>query len=124
MAKVNARPNSRIGEWLLLAVRRDHLAAIPVAALHRDLVSISGGRSFAAGLREQASNRLRRDKEYQNARQSAGADHSRRTKLTRPHQARPSAKGLGHRHAQMTAWLDENCGSDGWAMALSRMEAC
>ena|SRR6516225_8972206 len=33
-------------------------------------------------------------------------------------------KGLGHRYAQMTAWLDENCGSGGWAMALSRMEAC
>jgi hypothetical protein len=27
--------------------------------------------------------------------------------------------GLGRRHAQMTAWLDENCGSDGWAMTPS-----
>ena len=27
--------------------------------------------------------------------------------------------GLGRRHAQMTAWLDENCGSDGWAMTSS-----
>jgi hypothetical protein len=26
--------------------------------------------------------------------------------------------GLGH-HAQMTAWLDENCGSDGWTMTPS-----
>src|SRR5215472_6950431 len=93
MAKVNGPPNSGIVERLLLAVRRHHLAAIPVAALHRDLVSISGGRSFAAGLPDQASNRLRRDKEYQNARQSARADHNRRTTLTRPHQARPSAKG-------------------------------
>ena len=24
--------------------------------------------------------------------------------------------GLGRRHAQITIWLDENCGSDGWAM--------
>jgi hypothetical protein len=24
--------------------------------------------------------------------------------------------GLGRRHAQTTAWLDENCGADGWAM--------
>ena len=29
--------------------------------------------------------------------------------------------GLGRRHAQMTAWLDENCGSDGWAMTPSGM---
>ena len=24
--------------------------------------------------------------------------------------------GFGQRHAQMTAWLDGNCGADGWAM--------
>ena len=24
--------------------------------------------------------------------------------------------GLGRRHAQITAWLDENCGADCWAM--------
>ena len=24
--------------------------------------------------------------------------------------------GLGKRHSQITAWLDENCGADGWAM--------
>jgi hypothetical protein len=27
--------------------------------------------------------------------------------------------GLGQRHTQMTAWLDENCGADGWAMTPS-----
>jgi hypothetical protein len=27
--------------------------------------------------------------------------------------------GLGRRHAQLTAWLDENCGADGWAMTPS-----
>ena len=27
--------------------------------------------------------------------------------------------GLGQRHAQITAWLDENCGADGWAMTAS-----
>jgi hypothetical protein len=27
--------------------------------------------------------------------------------------------GLGRRHAQITAWLDENCGSNGWAMTPS-----
>jgi hypothetical protein len=27
--------------------------------------------------------------------------------------------GLGRRHAQITAWLDENCGSDAWAMTPS-----
>jgi hypothetical protein len=27
--------------------------------------------------------------------------------------------GLGQRHTQMTAWLDENCGPDGWAMTPS-----
>jgi hypothetical protein len=26
------------------------------------------------------------------------------------------SEGLGQRHTQMTAWLDENCGADGWAM--------
>src|ERR1700732_1751832 len=29
--------------------------------------------------------------------------------------------GLGRRHAQITAWLDENCGADGWAMTPSGM---
>ena len=29
--------------------------------------------------------------------------------------------GLGQRHSQMTIWLDENCGADGWAMAPSGM---
>jgi hypothetical protein len=24
--------------------------------------------------------------------------------------------GFGRRHTEMTAWLDENCGADGWAM--------
>ena len=27
--------------------------------------------------------------------------------------------GLGQRHTQITAWLDENCGSNGWAMTPS-----
>jgi hypothetical protein len=30
-------------------------------------------------------------------------------------------EGLGQRHIQMTAWLDENCGADGWAMTPSGM---
>jgi len=29
--------------------------------------------------------------------------------------------GLGRRHGQMTAWLDENCGSHGWVMTPSGM---
>ena len=29
--------------------------------------------------------------------------------------------GFGQRHPQMTAWLDENCGADGWAMTPSGM---
>jgi hypothetical protein len=29
--------------------------------------------------------------------------------------------GLGRRHTQMTAWLDENCGADGWALTPSGM---
>jgi hypothetical protein len=29
--------------------------------------------------------------------------------------------GLGHQHSQMTAWLDENCGADGWVMTPSGM---
>jgi adenylate cyclase len=28
-------------------------------------------------------------------------------------------EGLGRRHTQITAWLDENCGGDGWAMTPS-----
>jgi hypothetical protein len=28
-------------------------------------------------------------------------------------------EGLGQQHARMTAWLDENCGVDGWAMTPS-----
>ena len=27
--------------------------------------------------------------------------------------------GLGQRYTQITAWLDENCGADGWAMTPS-----
>src|SRR5438067_1023948 len=29
--------------------------------------------------------------------------------------------GFSTRHTQMTAWLNENCGSDGWAMTPSGM---
>ena len=29
--------------------------------------------------------------------------------------------GLGRRHVQITAWLDENCGSNGWAITPSGM---
>ena len=29
--------------------------------------------------------------------------------------------GLGQRYTQITAWLDENCGADGWAMTPSGM---
>src|SRR5438034_2601383 len=29
------------------------------------------------------------------------------------------SEGLGRQHARMTAWLDENCGADGWAMTPS-----
>jgi hypothetical protein len=29
--------------------------------------------------------------------------------------------GFGQRYAQMTAWLDENCGADGWVMTPSGM---
>ena len=29
--------------------------------------------------------------------------------------------GFGRRHAQITNWLDENCGADGWAMTPSGM---
>ena len=29
--------------------------------------------------------------------------------------------GVGQRYSQMTAWLDENCGADGWAMTPSGM---
>ena len=28
-------------------------------------------------------------------------------------------EGLGQRHTQITAWLEENCGADGWAMTPS-----
>ena len=28
-------------------------------------------------------------------------------------------EGLGRQHARLTAWLDENCGADGWAMTPS-----
>ena len=28
-------------------------------------------------------------------------------------------EGLGRQHARMTAWLDENCGADGWTMTPS-----
>jgi hypothetical protein len=29
--------------------------------------------------------------------------------------------GLAQRYAQLTAWLDENCGADGWVMTSSGM---
>jgi hypothetical protein len=32
-----------------------------------------------------------------------------------------SPQGLGQRHTQITAWLDENCGPDGWVMTPSGM---
>jgi hypothetical protein len=30
---------------------------------------------------------------------------------------------FGRRHTEMTAWLDENCGADGWAMTPSGMRS-
>ncbi len=30
-------------------------------------------------------------------------------------------EGFGQRYGQMTAWLDENCGADGWAFTPSGM---
>jgi hypothetical protein len=30
-------------------------------------------------------------------------------------------EGFGQRYTQMTDWLDDNCGSDGWAMTPSGM---
>ena len=30
--------------------------------------------------------------------------------------------GFSQRHAQMTAWLDENCGADSWAMTPSGLQ--
>ena len=30
-----------------------------------------------------------------------------------------SPDGLGRRHTEITTWLDENCGADGWAMTPS-----
>jgi hypothetical protein len=32
--------------------------------------------------------------------------------------------GFGQRYTQMTAWLDENCGADGWALTPSGCGAC
>jgi hypothetical protein len=32
-------------------------------------------------------------------------------------------EGLGRRLTEITAWLDENCGADGWAMTPSGMRA-
>jgi hypothetical protein len=32
--------------------------------------------------------------------------------------------GLGQRYTQITAWLDENCGVDGWAMTPREPAAC
>jgi hypothetical protein len=29
--------------------------------------------------------------------------------------------GFGQRYSQMTVWLDENCGAEGWAMTPSAM---
>ena len=31
--------------------------------------------------------------------------------------------GLGQRYGQITAWLDGNCGADGWAMTPSGMRS-
>ena len=33
-------------------------------------------------------------------------------------------QGLGERHTHITAWLDENCGADGWAMTPSGTVRC
>ena len=32
--------------------------------------------------------------------------------------------GFGQRYAEMSAWLEENCGADGWAMTPSGMRGC
>ena len=39
-----------------------------------------------------------------------GAEPPVRIRITVP------PEGFGQQHARMIAWLDENCGADGWAL--------
>jgi hypothetical protein len=32
--------------------------------------------------------------------------------------------GFGRRHTDIPAWLDENCGAEGWAMTRPEYAAC
>src|SRR6188474_1066376 len=59
-----------------------------------------------------------RDKD---AGQPARDDHNGRAAVPGTHQAWRSARWLGQRYSRMTAWLDQNCGADGWAVAPSGM---
>jgi hypothetical protein len=53
------------------------------------------------------------------ARQPARDDHDGRTAIPGRIRIAVPPGGLGQRYARMTAWLDENCGADGWAMTPS-----
>lgn len=55
------------------------------------------------------------------ARQSARADHGAERRFPVRIRMAVPPEGIGQQHARMIAWLDENCGADGWAMTPSGM---
>jgi hypothetical protein len=61
----------------------------------------------------------RTKKELQDARQPARGNHNGGAALPVRIRIAIPPGGLGQRHSQITAWLDANCGSDGWAMTPS-----
>jgi len=72
----------------------------------------------AKRLRNRGSNK----KETRDAGQPTRDDHISRATLPRPHQDRCSARGSRpavYSNHRLAAWLDENCGADGWAMTPS-----
>ena len=65
------------------------------------------------------NSRIRTNKELTDARQSARNDHHCRPDFPVRIRLAVLPGGFGRRHTQITAWLDENGGSDGWALTPS-----
>jgi hypothetical protein len=64
---------------------------------------------------------LEQNRNYHHARQPARDRHDGRAALSRADKYRCATGGFGQRYADMTEWLDGNCGADGWAITPSGM---
>jgi hypothetical protein len=94
------------------------------AATHGASIAPPGRRPKRLDMAKPPCNRLENKQGTQDAGQPTRNNLNSRATLPGSHQDwRVPPEGLGQRHTHMTAWLDENCGPDGWADGVFRVRA-